>query len=378
MCDPLTTMTQPKDIARRAPLAALLGPLGLTLLVALVNGGLYAGLRRRRLLPPALAALALAAVLGFGATRGGELEGAEVRVGWVQPGVVSRRGENAAEVWRALEEGCRVVGRAGGAQLCVLPEGISPQPWMELDPGAAPSALRDTWSRRLQREQRALLARLQGLARAARAPVLIGITRRFVVPHGHNDLEVVRRTNACLLVGPEGLRAWSGKRRLLPFAEALPSEVLRPLVPQAGRYSAAPGSGVLRDEAGAVGVLVCYEAIWTRPFGAEAPAILVNPTNDDWFTGQGPALHAMLARLRALESNRPLIRVAATGISFVRSGAGQRLAEAKSGPAAGVAVVRPAARQTPLTRWGTPWAPLIGLLALGLPLATPAGARRAR
>tara|TARA_R110002072_G_scaffold48636_5_gene132926 strand:- start:1231 stop:1647 length:417 start_codon:yes stop_codon:yes gene_type:complete len=123
--------------------------------------------------------------------------------------------------------------------------------------------------------------------------------------------------------------------------------------------------------------LVCYEAIWTRPFAAEAPAILVNPTNDDWFTGQGPALHAMLTRLRALEANRPLIRVASTGISFVQLGAGERLAEAESGAASGVVALHPGAAQTPLTRWGTPWAPLLGLLALGLPLAIPRAAGEA-
>lgn len=361
-----------------APLAALLGPLGLTLLVAFVNGGLYEGVRRRRVLPPVLAALALGGALSYGAVHGEEVpSGPTVRIGWVQPGVVSRRGENANTVWRALEEGCRAVGRAGGADLCVLPEGISPEPWMELDPEAnsAPSALRARWAARLQREQQALLARIQRLSRLAKAPVLIGLTRRFVVPHGQKDLEVLRRNNACLLVGPEGLRAWTGKRRLLPFAEELPSETLRPLVPMAGRYTSAEGSGVLSSPAGEVGVLVCYEAIWTRPFGAKAPAILVNPTNDDWFTGQGPALHAMLSRLRSLESNRPLVRVAATGISFVQSGAGERLSEAKSGAGSGVVTLQSMARQTPLTRWGTPWAPLLGLLALTLPLAIPRAER---
>lgn len=362
-----------------APLASILGPLGLTLLVAIVNAGLYASLRGRQLLPAAVAggSVAFGVALAAALPRpGGE---PDLRIGWVQPGLVSRRGEDSAQVWAALERGCREVGAAGGAELCVLPEGISPEAWLELDASARPEG-RDprweAWERRLARQQRAWLARVRGLARAARAPVLIGVTRRFVVPEGQSDLRVTRRTNACALVGPEGLREWTGKRRLLPFAEELPSELLRPLVPQAGRYSPAEGSGVLRLESGAeVGVLVCYEAIWARPFAARAPDVIVNPTNDDWFTGQGPALHAMLCRLRAFESGRPLVRVAATGVSFVQPARGRASAWAEAGPAAGVVAFARAQGQTPSSRMGTPWAPCLGLLALVLPLASGSSSR---
>jgi apolipoprotein N-acyltransferase len=363
-----------------APLAALLGPLGLTLLVGVVNGGLFAALRRRRPLPGVAAVLALVAALAFGASwvesGSGEGKRPALRVAWVQPGVVSRRGENAAEVWQALEEGCRAVGAELGqerADLCVLPEGISPEAWMNLAPNDDPAQaeLQASWERRLSNRRRALRSRVANLSRLARAPVLIGLTKRVVKPHGEQDLEVVARTNACLITRSH-LSSFTGKRRLLPFAEELPSESLRSLLPMAGRYSPAEGTGVVplasgRSESKA-GVLVCYEAIWARPFGAEAPALLVNPTNDDWFTGQGPALHAMLCRLRAVEARRPFVRVAATGISFVQNGQGELLAWAPGGPASGVATLYPEAADTPFTRWGEGWAALLGLLALALPL----------
>lgn len=363
-----------------APLAALLGPLGLTLLVAFVNGGLYET-TRRRLTPAALAITALAASLGFGAwwVESGQGAGTRppLRVAWVQPGVVSRRGENAAEVWKALEEGCRAVGARGGADLCVLPEGISPEAWMDLAPGSEEGGER-RWERALSSQRAALLQRIAGLSRLARAPIMIGLTKRVVRPHGEGDLEVVSRTNSCLLTRGQ-LAEFTGKRRLLPFAEELPSEALRSLVPMAGRYSPAPGDGRISlpsfEGAGSEGegfeggVLVCYEAIWGRPFGAEAPDLLLNPTNDDWFTGQGPALHAMLCRLRAVEAQRPLVRVAATGVSFVQSGRGELLAWAPTGAASGVATLYPAQTQTPFTRWGETWAALLGLVAVVLPLA---------
>lgn len=357
-----------------APLAAVLGPLGLSLLVSVVNGGLYAGIRERRVLPLVAAGAALVATLGFGAAWSNQpSSGMELRVGWVQPGIVSRRGENAAEVWQALERGCAVVGDAGGAELCLLPEGISPEPWMEL----APNQHAPLWERRLKRQRSALLERFVRLSRRARAPILVGLTRRFVVPRGEDELEIVRRTNACLLVGAEGVLGWTGKRKLLPFAEQLPFAWLRTLVPTAGRYSPAPGKGVLKlDHAATAGVLVCYEAIWSRPFGDAAPGLLLNPTNDDWFTGQGPGLHAMLSRARALEANRPLVRVAATGTSYVLDGRGRVLARAETGAAAGVVALRIGKGETPLTRWGEGWAALLGLLALALPFKRAFGGER--
>lgn len=359
------------EVAWIAPLAVLLGPLGLTLIVALVNGGLFESARQRRILPAAVVLGLLGATLAFGAFWSSQpASGPTVRVGWVQPGVVVRSGEGSEEVvWRALLEGCSAVGLAGGADVCVLPEGICPTRWMELDPSAkGPEVAR--WRTAVAREQSALVARLRALARAARAPVLIGITRRWVVPRGDDQLEVVRRVNACVLVGPEGIRAWTGKRRLLPFAEELPWEGLRAWIPQAGRYSSSPDDGQLEVFPGGAkaGVLVCYEATRARPFGANPPGVLLNPTNDDWFQGLGPAQHAMLCRVRAVEANRPLIRVASTGISYAISGRGALLVYADSGPASGVVSVRAGTAQTPHTRWGEGWAPALALLALALPL----------
>ena len=364
-----------------APLAALTGPIGLTLALGLVSGGLYAA-GRRRWLPGAVALATLSGVLAYGAqatirfqSRASSL--GSVRIGWVQPGFVARGSEAGARarVWSALERGCAQVGSQGGADLCVLPEGIIPEAWMELGAEAAgPDLAR--WERALAHERAQLTQRLRALARAARAPVLAGITRREVAPLTGERLRVLRRTNACVLVGPEGVLAWSGKRRLLPFAEELPFEWLRSLVPNAGRYTAAEGGGLLtlslKDGSELrVGVLVCYEAIWSRPF-PDAPDLLVNPTNDDWFSGRGPVLHAIMARMRSVEVRRPLVRVAPTGVSFAADALGGLQAHARSGAAAGVARLgRPAPGEaTPFARYGEGWAGALGALALIVTLSS--------
>ncbi|HBP19119.1 MAG TPA: hypothetical protein DEA08_15195, partial [Planctomycetes bacterium] len=81
-------------------------------------------------------------------------------------------------------------------------------------------------------------------------------------------LEVLRRQNAVLLVGPGGLLDWVGKRRLLPLAEYLPAEralrALRRVLPFAGRFEPGPRPALLEVPSGAadrgvqVGVLICY------------------------------------------------------------------------------------------------------------------------
>ncbi|HBP19120.1 MAG TPA: hypothetical protein DEA08_15200 [Planctomycetes bacterium] len=95
-------------------------------------------------------------------------------------------------------------------------------------------------------------------------------------------------------------------------------------------------------------MLICYEAVWPRPLGSALPDLWVNPTNDVWFRGQGPALHAMIARLRAIESRRCLVRVTTTGISYVLDPAGRELQGAGRGRAAAGSLALPLPRELSL------------------------------
>lgn len=88
-------------------------------------------------------------------------------------------------------------------------------------------------------------------------------------------------------------------------------------------YSPGPGPQVLRGLAGKlppVQVLICYEAIFSRHLitGPDRPDWILQITNDAWFgTMSGPWQHLALARLRAIESGLPVIRVANTGVTAV-------------------------------------------------------------
>ena len=130
--------------------------------------------------------------------------------------------------------------------------------------------------------------------------------------------------NAMLALGTE--RAAYHKRHLVPFGEFMPLKpLLQPLIDwlqiPMSDFSAGGGGKPLLNLAGySVGISICYE----DAFGAEViealpeAAFLVNASNDAWF-GDSLAMpqHLEIARMRALESERYLLRSTNTGISAI-------------------------------------------------------------
>lgn len=119
----------------------------------------------------------------------------------------------------------------------------------------------------------------------------------------------------------------SDKVHLTPFGEYVPFETLlrrfgiEELISLPGGFTAAASRSPLTLPSG-IGLypLICYEAIFPAEIAADlsgASAIL-NVTNDAWFGATpGPYQHFLQARLRAVETGVPLIRVANNGISAV-------------------------------------------------------------
>ncbi len=112
------------------------------------------------------------------------------------------------------------------------------------------------------------------------------------------------------------------KRHLVPFGEYIPLREWLPLTKlTAGSRDFSPGMGdaLLFWDDNVVRPLICYEAIFAdevRPQNSQAPKWLVNITNDAWFgTSPGPYQHLHMARMRAVEQGRHLVRAANTGIS---------------------------------------------------------------
>lgn len=125
---------------------------------------------------------------------------------------------------------------------------------------------------------------------------------------------------------------------------------------------------------GPVGVAICFESIFpdvTRALvhnGAEVLAII---TNDAWFDGtSGPPQHAAHAVLRAVETDRWVIRAANTGISMIIDPTGHVTAMT-SPQQQGVLVGRlaPTRTVTFYVRWGDlfAWTTIVSFVALMAP-----------
>ena len=167
------------------------------------------------------------------------------------------------------------------------------------------------------------------------------------------------------------------KRHLVPFSERIPLAVVwAPVARWLGlpAESFAPGAerqAPLRAGGHEVAVSICYEIT----FGAETAqavgdaGLLVNVSNDAWFGDTaGPHQHFQMARMRALELGRWVVRATNTGISAVVTPEA-RVAASIPSFEAGVleADVPPLEGRTPYARWRD--GPVLVLLALLLLIA---------
>ena len=131
-------------------------------------------------------------------------------------------------------------------------------------------------------------------------------------------------TNSADLLNPQGQRIFSyDKIHLLPFGEYVP---LRGWLSFAKKLTAdisdfTPGStyGVAQIPGGKFGTFICYEAIFpseVRLFTANGAQLLVTISNDGWFgRSSAPEQHMAMARVRAVENRRWLLRDTNNGVT---------------------------------------------------------------
>lgn len=143
------------------------------------------------------------------------------------------------------------------------------------------------------------------------------------------------RQNSALLVGADGMiRDAYDKNLLIPLAEYVPLAGLMPAswFPHVQEFGPATETPPLRLGAWRIATPICYEAVradLVRRMVRDAdPHLLVTLANDAWFGDSAePRLHLALARLRAIEHGRWLVRATNGGISALVGPTGRIVAQ---------------------------------------------------
>ncbi len=326
-----------------AGVAPIFGVYGLSLLLALSAAlgvtVLIAGRRAWRYLLPLLLLQVLGPVLGQVSWT--EPVGGAIRVSLVQGNIsqdikwLPEMREPTLELYRRLTEGI------DETDLVIWPESAVP---MFLD------------------EAKPYLDDLGRYMRNRDADLLTGIIAE--------DRHTGRYYNTVIGLGDhQGLYA---KHHLVPFTEYLPLKTLLGgivsfmQVPMSNFSGGGRGQAPLNAAGVQLGVSICYEDAFGEEMIDRLPDanVLVNVSNDAWFGGSiAPWQHLQMARMRALETGRPMLRATNTGITAIVGHDGGVVATAPAFKAIVLnGEVQPRKGMPPYGQWGN-W-PVVSLMAL--------------
>lgn len=249
-------------------------------------------------------------------------------------------------------------GDAGAVELAVFPETIA-YTTLSLDGSRAPRKpdavyrSRDEW-------------------REAIAPAMQQSgSRRLALVFGLDTVELGALHNSLAFWTRSGLRGWYHKQRPVPFAEYQPA-VLGLLGLRGGpQYEAGHRSRVVGLHGIRIGGFICQEVLTPgilRRSTRDGAELLVSGGNDGVFANPAVArVHARLARLRAVETGRYVVRAMKTGISAIIAPTGEELARSPLAPKPFIVVhrVKPLDGRTPYVRFGDWPVAIAALLVLG-------------
>lgn len=357
-----------------AQVASLGGGWMLSGLVALVAGGAldaFVARGRRRVLAPAAALCALGAALAFGSTRLAAIDRSAApesaaflvvqtnlpmsnKLGWEPKAQV----DDFVAFARLTIEGA-VEARAQGIEIgaAVWPETMVPG--FGIEPESIKALVEGGYfpGNRFEEGLRDLSVRV-GAPLIVGSPAFVGL--RAEAQRWAWD----RQYNSAYLVDGSGKLARTDKIFLTPFGETMPVisnwDWLEQRLLDLGAggmtfdLDAAPSPTVLAlpQRGLRVGVPICFEI--TKPWasrtiafeaGARKADVLVNISNDGWFSGAaaGQRQHLQVAQLRAAELDTPVVRAANTGISASIDRAGRLIDRLPAGVEGCLAArVRPA------------------------------------
>lgn len=286
--------------------------------------------------------------------------GAPLKVALVQGAIPQSMKFDAERETQALATHLQLARPAagpGGAHLIVFPETALVRPW-----DLVPSATREAFHR---------------LTQSGQASVMLGLPMRD--PDGY-------RNSLIAIDSQTPVGEFSGrydKHHLVPFGEFIPLgfrwfvDMMKMPLGDFQRGAEVQPPIMVRDQR--IGVNICFEDLFgeeiIRPLSPtisadQHPTILLNISNLAWF-GETIALsqHLSIARMRAMETGRPMIRATNTGATAAIDHRGVITDQIAFGTA-GLLFSQAQGMQgtTPYSRWGnTPILLLsIGCLLLGL------------
>jgi apolipoprotein N-acyltransferase len=155
------------------------------------------------------------------------------------------------------------------------------------------------------------------MARQGQAYVVVNT----VVPLGSGHSEI---TNSAVIVDPEGREILQyDKMHLVPFGEYVPAwafpDMIGKITAEVGNFLPGTSYRVARTPEGTIGIFICYEDIFpqlVRRITLAGAQVLVNICNDAWYGDSAAAFqHLEMARLRAIENRRYLLRATNDGIT---------------------------------------------------------------
>ncbi|MDT8895347.1 apolipoprotein N-acyltransferase [Halomonas sp. I1] len=128
------------------------------------------------------------------------------------------------------------------------------------------------------------------------------------------------------VIGLNGVQGEYRKRHLVPFGEYLPLEsLLRGAIaffdlPMPAMTPGPDGQAPMVAAGTRIGNAICYEIIYADLVANQArhAEVLLTLSNDTWFGDSlGPQQHLQMARLRALENGRYVVRATSNGVTAI-------------------------------------------------------------
>lgn len=158
-----------------------------------------------------------------------------------------------------------------------------------------------------------------GMARHNKAYVVFGTVT-------YADPQQTQPKNTGMVLDPEGRVVLAyDKIHLVPFGEYVPSwafpDLVGKITHEAGNFVAGSEYKTASTPDGGLGLFICYESVFPRQvrrLTPEGPGVLVNISNDAWFGDSAAAAqHLEMARLRAIENGRFLLRATNDGTTVI-------------------------------------------------------------